>query len=180
MRKYLFVLTIVAVLALPRRTWRAANTGREWMAIRDMDVAAEVIGIRPMTPSCSRSRSARSTAASPARSTPSATSAPSEPEAFSLDDVVPRAVHDHRRRHGHDHGAFFGAAFFTVLPIFLSIVVPGLAALVHVNFDKASLTYIEFMIFGALIVFFLIVEPHGIARLWQIGKEKLRIWPFPH
>ena len=34
------------------------------------------------------------------------------------------------------------------------------------------------MIFGALIVFFLIVEPHGLARLWSIGKEKLRLWPF--
>jgi branched-chain amino acid transport system permease protein len=36
------------------------------------------------------------------------------------------------------------------------------------------------MIFGSLIVFFLIVEPHGLARLWSIGKEKLRLWPFPH
>jgi len=24
------------------------------------------------------------------------------------------------------------------------------------------------------------VEPRGLARLWQIGKEKLRLWPFPH
>ena len=30
------------------------------------------------------------------------------------------------------------------------------------------------------IIFFLIAEPHGLARLWQIGKEKLRLWPFPH
>jgi heme/copper-type cytochrome/quinol oxidase subunit 3 len=35
-------------------------------------------------------------------------------------------------------------------------------------------------IFGGLILFFLIVEPHGLARLWQITKEKLRLWPFPH
>ena len=39
---------------------------------------------------------------------------------------------------------------------------------------------IELMVFGGLIIFFLIVEPHGLARLWQIGKEKLRLWPFPH
>jgi len=31
-----------------------------------------------------------------------------------------------------------------------------------------------------LIIFFLIVEPHGFARLWQIAKEKLRTWPFPY
>ena len=34
--------------------------------------------------------------------------------------------------------------------------------------------------FGALIVFFLIVEPLGLARLWASAKEKLRLWPFPH
>ena len=44
--------------------------------------------------------------------------------------------------------------------------------------DRAS--NLEAMVFGGLIVFFLIVEPHGLARLWQIGKEKLRLWPFPH
>jgi branched-chain amino acid transport system permease protein len=38
----------------------------------------------------------------------------------------------------------------------------------------------ELMVFGALIIFFLIVEPNGLARLWQITKEKLRLWPFPH
>jgi branched-chain amino acid transport system permease protein len=36
------------------------------------------------------------------------------------------------------------------------------------------------MLFGGFIIFFLIVEPHGLARLWQIAKEKLRLWPFPH
>ena len=41
-------------------------------------------------------------------------------------------------------------------------------------------SHLEFMIFGGLIVFFLVVEPHGLARLWSTGKEKLRLWPFPH
>jgi branched-chain amino acid transport system permease protein len=40
--------------------------------------------------------------------------------------------------------------------------------------------HIEFIFMGTMIIFFLIVEPHGFARLWQIGKEKLRLWPFPH
>jgi branched-chain amino acid transport system permease protein len=39
---------------------------------------------------------------------------------------------------------------------------------------------LEAIIFGGLIIVFLIVEPHGLARLWQIGKEKLRRWPFPY
>jgi branched-chain amino acid transport system permease protein len=44
----------------------------------------------------------------------------------------------------------------------------------------AMISHIEFMLFGALIVLFLIAEPHGLARLWAIGKEKLRLWPFPY
>jgi branched-chain amino acid transport system permease protein len=39
---------------------------------------------------------------------------------------------------------------------------------------------LQLMVFGGLIIFFLIVEPFGLARIWQITKEKLRLWPFPH
>jgi len=50
------------------------------------------------------------------------------------------------------------------------------------GFGVASGTagHVEILLLGALIIFFLIVEPHGLARLWQIAKEKLRLWPFPH
>jgi len=41
-------------------------------------------------------------------------------------------------------------------------------------------THLASMIVGALIIVFLILEPHGLARLWQIAKEKLRVWPFPY
>ena len=44
----------------------------------------------------------------------------------------------------------------------------------------ALIAHAELMIFGGLIVFFIIVEPHGLARLWSTAKEKLRLWPFPH
>jgi branched-chain amino acid transport system permease protein len=52
--------------------------------------------------------------------------------------------------------------------------------LLHLPFTNATVSHIQLMVFGGLIIFFLIVEPHGLARLWQIGKEKLRLWPFPH
>jgi branched-chain amino acid transport system permease protein len=77
-------------------------------------------------------------------------------------------------------GSFFGAAFIVILPIFLNRTLPALGALVGVNIDTATVAHTELMIFGALIVFFLIAEPHGLARLWSTAKEKLRLWPFPH
>ena len=73
-------------------------------------------------------------------------------------------------------GCFLGAAFITLVPIFLNQV----PAAFGIPLSTAMVSHVELMIFGALIVFFLIVEPNGLARLWSIGKEKLRLWPFPH
>jgi branched-chain amino acid transport system permease protein len=73
-------------------------------------------------------------------------------------------------------GSFMGAAFITLLPIFLNQVPAALG----LPLSTAAASHVEFMIFGALIIFILIVEPHGLARLWAVGKEKLRMWPFPH
>jgi len=77
-------------------------------------------------------------------------------------------------------GSFLGAAFIILLRILLNVLFIAGWHLTGVEVPHAWLSNIELMIFGALIVFFLIVEPHGLARLWQIAKEKLRLWPFPH
>ena len=70
---------------------------------------------------------------------------------------------------------FLGAAFIVLMPI-------GLKNLLVDGFGLTAVLakHIEITTFGVLIIFFLIVEPHGLARLWQIIKEKLRLWPFPH
>ena len=73
-------------------------------------------------------------------------------------------------------GSFLGAGFIVLLPIALN----NTAQLFGGALAADTLTNLELIIFGGLIIFFLIVEPHGLARLWQIGKEKLRLWPFPH
>jgi len=46
--------------------------------------------------------------------------------------------------------------------------------------EVVTAKHVEIMVMGILIVTFLILEPHGLARLWQIMKEKLRLWPFPY
>jgi len=77
-------------------------------------------------------------------------------------------------------GAFLGAAFIVLLPIALNRLLPLLGQAFGRNVDTALVSHVEAMVFGALIVFFLIKEPHGLARLWATLKEKLRLWPFPH
>jgi branched-chain amino acid transport system permease protein len=44
----------------------------------------------------------------------------------------------------------------------------------------ATVEQLTFLMVGVLIIIFLVLEPDGLARLWQIGKQKLRMWPFPY
>ena len=178
--KYLFCLMLVIVFAAVAKNLVRSHIGREWMAIRDMDVAASVIGIRPVY--------AKLTAFAVSSFMVGVAGAlwgfihlgSWEPSAFSIDRSFQLLFMIIIGGLGSIMGSFFGAAFIVVLPIVLNRALPALGELVGVTINTALVAHAEFMIFGALIVFFLIVEPHGLARLWSIGKEKLRLWPFPH
>ena len=178
--KYLFCLAFVVVFALLAKNLVRGHIGREWMAIRDMDVAAAVIGIRPVY--------AKLTAFAVSSFMVGVAGAlwgfvhlgSWEPAAFSIDRSFQLLFMIIIGGMGSIMGSFFGAAFIVVLPIFLNQALPALGDLIGVSITTAAVAHAEFMIFGALIVFFLIVEPHGLARLWSIAKEKLRLWPFPH
>ena len=175
--KYLLTLAVVVVMALLAKNMVRSTTGRMWMAVRDMDVAAEVIGIRLM-----RTKLTAFAVSSFYCGVAGALYAYTyigtvEPEGFNLDlsfkilfMIIIGGV-------GSIMGSFLGAAFIVLLPIALDVFVPMLLGdLVSASF----VSNLQLIVFGGLIVFFLIVEPHGLARLWQIGKEKLRLWPFPH
>jgi branched-chain amino acid transport system permease protein len=174
--RYFVVLSIVVLM-----TWIASNLvhgriGRMWMAVRDMDLAAELIGIRLL---------------------------PTKLLAFAVSSFycgvagallvffwyggAESAVFDVNQSFfilfmvivgglGSLTGSFFGAALIFILPIALRVLSPAVGLPLH----PSTVEQLQFMIVGALIIFFLIVEPAGLARLWQIGKQKLRVWPFPY
>jgi branched-chain amino acid transport system permease protein len=150
------------------------------MAIRDMDVAAEVIGIRPMYAKLSAFAVSSFFLGVAGGLWGFVHLGAWEPAAFSLDRSFQLLFMVIIGGLGSIMGSFFGAAFIVILPIFLNQILPWLGDLVGVSISTAGVSHAEVMIFGALIVFFLIVEPHGIARLWSTAKEKLRLWPFPH
>lgn len=177
---YWFCLAFLVIIALLAKNLVRSAIGREWMAIRDMDVAAAVIGIRPMY--------AKLTAFAVSSFIVGVAGAlwafvylgTWEPAAFSVDISFKLLFMVIIGGLGSISGAFFGAAFIVVLPIFLNQFLPVVASLFGVSFSTTAVSHAELMIFGALIVWFLIVEPHGLARLWSTGKQKLRLWPFPH
>jgi branched-chain amino acid transport system permease protein len=172
--KYLFCLGFLVLFGLVAKNLVRSHIGREWMAIRDMDVAASVIGIRPVY--------AKLTAFAVSSFFVGVAGAlwafvhlgSWEPAAFNLNRSFDLLFMIIIGGLGSIMGSFFGAAFIVILPIGLDVL--GTA----VGFDTAFASHLTFMVFGALIVFFLIVEPHGLARLWSVAKEKLRLWPFPH
>ena len=178
--KYLLVLSIVTVLALLGKNLVRSSTGRAWMAVRDMDVAAEVIGIPLMKTKLMAFAISSFYCGIAGALYAYCYLGTVEPDGFSLElsfkilfMVIIGGV-------GSILGNFLGAAFILLLPIFLDIVLPLIAQILHLPIASAVVSHIQLMVFGALIIFFLIVEPHGLARLWQITKEKLRLWPFPH
>lgn len=174
--RYFVVLIIVVAM-----TWLASNVvhgriGRMWMALRDMDLAAELIGIRLL---------------------------PTKLLAFAMSSFycgvagallvflwyggAEAAVFDVNLSFfilfmviigglGSIVGSYFGAALIFILPIVLRYIPPKFGIPVH----PATVEHVQFMIIGALIIVFLIAEPAGLARLWQIQKQKLRVWPFPY
>ena len=178
--KYLFCLAILVVFALMAKNLVRGAIGREWMAIRDMDVAAAVIGIRPMYAKLSAFAISSFFVGVAGALWGFVHLGSWEPAAFSIDRSFQLLFMVIIGGMGSIMGSFFGAAFIVVLPIFLNQFLPVLGSLVGVEISTAAISHTELMIFGALIVWFLIVEPHGLARLWSIGKQKLRLWPFPH
>jgi len=178
--KYVLTLSIVVVLALLAKNLMRSETGRAFMAVRDMDVAAEVIGI-PMMKTKLLAFAISSFYCGVAGALYAYCYLGTvEPEAFVLDlsfrvlfMVIIGGV-------GSIMGSFVGAAFITLLPIFLNLATEVIANTFDIEISHALVSNAELIIFGGLIIFFLIVEPNGLARLWQIAKEKLRLWPFPH
>jgi branched-chain amino acid transport system permease protein len=174
--RYFVVLAIVVLM-----TWIASNLvhgriGRMWMAVRDMDLAAELIGIRLL---------------------------PTKLLAFAVSSFycgvagallvffwyggAEAAVFDVNQSFqilfmvivgglGSLIGSYFGAALIFMMPILLRVLAPAVGLPLH----SSTVEQLQFVIVGALIILFLVVEPAGLARLWQIGKQKLRVWPFPY
>src|SRR5215472_10099696 len=144
--KYLFVLSVVLVLALVAKNLVRGRLGRSWMAIRDMDIAAEIIGIRPL-----RSKLLAFAISSFYCGIAGAV------WAFIYTGAVDASAFDIGRSFdilfmiiigglGSILGSFLGAAFVVLLPIFLESEPPLFGIALPVNL----VSNLQSMIFGAL------------------------------
>ena len=174
--RYLVVLTFVALFALAAKNLVRGRIGRSWMAIRDMDIAAEIIGIRPYQTKLLAFAISSFYCGVAGGLYVFSYLGSAETEAFDIFLSFSVLFMIIIGGLGSILGSILGAAFITMVPIFLTNAPPLIGLSMPIDLQK----HIEVMLFGSLIVFFLIVEPRGIARLWQIAKEKFRLWPFPY
>ncbi|MBV0891226.1 branched-chain amino acid ABC transporter permease [Paracoccus sp. Z118] len=174
--KYLVCLGFAVILAWLARNLTRGTSGRKWMAIRDMDIAAEIIGVNPLTAKLtSFAVSSFMIGIAGALFFAVYLGAAEASESFGINKSFLILFMVIIGGLGSVFGSFAGAAFMVLLPVLLKNVLVG-----GMGWPTDLAAHIELMIVGALIVFFLIVEPHGLAQLWRLTKEKLRLWPFPH
>jgi branched-chain amino acid transport system permease protein len=174
--RYVVALAIVTVFAVVAKNLVRGRVGRAWMAIRDRDIAAEIIGVRPLRTKLLAFAISSYYCGVAGAELVFLFLGSAETLAFDINQSFLVLFMVIIGGLGSILGSFLGAAFITLVPIVLTNAPHWLGVGVSVALQKQ----VELMIFGGLIIFFLIVEPHGLARLWQITKEKLRLWPFPH
>ena len=173
---YLFCLVFTVFCALVARNLTRGMMGRKWMAIRDMDIAAEIIGVNPLMAKLSAfAVSSFFVGVAGALFFAVYLGAVEVGEAFGITKSFLVLFMVIIGGLGSIFGSFAGAAFLVLLPVVLKLVGVDL-----LGWPTDLVAHLQLIIVGALIVLFLIVEPHGLAQLWRVAKEKLRLWPFPH
>ncbi|AVO37744.1 branched-chain amino acid ABC transporter permease [Pukyongiella litopenaei] len=173
---YLFCLIFLTGSAIIARNLTRGKLGRTWMAIRDMDIAAEIIGVNPLRAKLSAfAASSFFVGISGALFFSVYLGAVEVGEAFGINKSFLVLFMVIIGGLGSIFGSFAGAAFLVLLPVALKVV-----GVDWLGWPTDIVAHLQLIIVGALIVAFLIVEPHGLAQLWRVAKEKLRLWPFPH
>ncbi|WP_409281982.1 branched-chain amino acid ABC transporter permease [Pseudomonas putida] len=172
--RYLLTLAVVSALF-----WLGANLvrselGRNWMAVRDMDTAAAVIGI-PLLKTKLLAFAISGFYLGVAGSLWAFTYLGTvEPHGFDLNRSFQILFIIIIGGLGSILGNFLGAAFIVLFPVLLS----NLAGLLPTGLiDAGQIENLQKIAFGTLIIIFLIKEPEGLARLWQRFRERARRWP---
>jgi branched-chain amino acid transport system permease protein len=175
LRQYYLALAVVVLLTAFGMNLARSRIGRAWMAIRDRDIAAEIIGIRLLPYKLLAFVMSAFYAGVAGALVVFCWYGSANIEEFDLVSSVRILGMIIIGGLGSIVGSFLGAGFVTVLPIFVSITVHRIG-----GGGTSLASSLEDLVFGAAIVLFLVLEPLGLARLWKTIKDYLRLWPFPY
>jgi branched-chain amino acid transport system permease protein len=179
-RQYYLALAVVALLTVFGMNLARSRIGRAWMAIRDRDIAAEIIGIPLLKYKVLAFVVSAFYAGVAGALVVFSWYGSANIEEFNLVNSVRILGMVIIGGMGSVVGSFLGAGFVTLLPILVSVAVHQLGSWSGGPAANGLISSLEDLIFGTMIVLFLVLEPLGLARLWKTIKDYLRLWPFPY
>jgi branched-chain amino acid transport system permease protein len=168
---YLVILVVVTILTLLAMNMARGSTGRNWMAVRDMDVAAESMGVSLLKTKL-QAFAISSFYCGVAGALFAFTYLKSmEPVAFDIKLSFKVLFMVILGGLGTINGAFLGAGFILLFPVFLNIVGN---TVFHGAIDATIISSIEQVVFGVLMILFMIYEPLGMAKLLDTAIIKIK------
>lgn len=169
------VLAIVATLNLVR-----SRVGRAFVAVRDQDVAAEIIGINTFRYKL-EAFAISSFYAGVTGVLYTYYLGIANYEQFQLDVSIDYLAMIIIGGLGSVLGSIYGAVFITVLPIATRILLDRFGGILFSHAAIANMVSdLRLVLFGVLIILFLVVEPEGLNRLWRNIRNYFRAWPFSY
>jgi len=174
---YWIIMSLAAMTAMFTVNLFRSRVGRAFIAIRDQDIAAEVMGVNifryKLLAFATSSFFVGLAGALIAHYRLIVTW-----ERFTIETSITYLAMIIIGGLGSVSGSIYGAIFITLLPVILNNIgrslqgsVPGIAALIP---------QLQLGVFGLVIIIFLIREPEGIVKLWRDVKDYFRLWPFSY
>jgi branched-chain amino acid transport system permease protein len=177
---YYFLLVFVVLAVVGALNLVRSRVGRAFIAIRDQDIAAEIIGINIFRYKL-LAFAISSFYAGVGGVLYTYFLGIANYEQFQLGVSIDYLAMIIIGGLGSVLGSIFGAAFVTLLPIVIRRVMEAFGGIFLSPQTVLNLIpNLRLMLFGALIIFFLVVEPEGLNRLWRNIRNYFRIWPFAY
>ena len=168
---YLVCLSVTTVLTLLAMNMARGSTGRNWMAVRDMDIAAESMGVSLLRTKVQAFAISAFYCGVAGALFAFCYLKSLEPVAFDIKLSFKILFMCILGGLGTINGAFIGAAFILLFPVLLNSVGNNVF---HGAIDATIISSIEQVIFGLLMIVFMIYEPLGMAKLWETLKHNIR------
>ena len=177
---YFFLMPISVIAILATLNLVRSRIGRAFIAIRDQEIAAEIIGINVYRYKL-LAFAISSFYAGVAGVMATYYYGIANYEAFQLPISIDYLAMVIIGGLGSVLGSVFGAVFITLLPFGVRVFMETVGVFfIDGNYLAQVIAQMRLIIFGGLIIFFLVVEPEGLNKLWQNIRNYFRVWPFSY
>lgn len=175
---FLFLFVLAVILMWGAKNITRSKIGRAFIAIRDNDVSAEIIGISIFRYKL-LSFAISAFYAGVAGAVFAGLLRTAIPEDYTFLSSIIFLVMVLVGGLGRLVGTVFGVIFITLVPVLLDLIVSYIGRVYDPNFT-IYLGPMKELVFGGLIILFILFEPEGLVGIWIKFRDYFRIWPLPY